>query len=222
MTTKKKPYSFNYYLLNKYLHPETPRGYRQTVVNVIVNQNTTKERGKFLFIQEKNKWWGLPKQGFDEKLLTDGFIEALSKNIGEELGFKGITVIEIKPKFTQIAYLFDFEKQVFDEDRSEREIEKGNPGEGKIYHLAIMHYKGPDEIPIDKDDPKTTTIDYKWVTKEEGRELEDKNKEISAEEFGDVDRTAKFHVAFFERIMKAYEEIQKIYAQKNPYQNPLL
>ena len=57
MTNKTKNRSFNYYFLNKHINLEKTRGYRQTVMNLLINENGGENHGKFLFIQEKG---GMP------------------------------------------------------------------------------------------------------------------------------------------------------------------
>lgn len=218
----KKDRSLNYYFLKKHLHPKAPSGYRQDIVNVIVNRNETENRNKFLLIQEKNEIWGFPKQGIEDRNLSEGFFETLTRNLGEELGFRGMKVIELKPRFTQKAYIFNFEKQVYDDDRSEEEVKKGRPTKGKIYHLAIMSYKGPDEMPLDLDNPKITTLGYQWVTENEGRDLIYTNLDVWSKKTGGIDKTSKFHISFYERIINSYNLIQRIYTEKNPFQQTLL
>ena len=220
---KKKVKSLNYYFLQKHLHPKSPLGFRQVVVNVIINQNDTENRGKFLFIQENNKLWGFPKQGIEGRELIDGFYDAMAQNLGEELGFRGMKIIDLKPQFAQKSYIFNFEKQVFGDARSEHEMEKGRPAKGKIYHLAIMEYMGPEELPIDLKDPKITTRDYKWVTETEGRNLIHSNIGVGKEQFEDEEGNPnKFHISFYERIVNAYNQVLRIFSEKNPYQQTLL
>ncbi|MEA3357129.1 MAG: hypothetical protein U9Q67_01730 [Patescibacteria group bacterium] len=95
----KRPKIFNYYFLNKYLHPKSPSGFPENVV-VLVNRCTgDPPNKKFLLVQEKNRVWTLPKKGVDSDNLIDGIINAFVQNIGGEMGFRGLISQEIKPRF---------------------------------------------------------------------------------------------------------------------------
>lgn len=231
---KKKPKSINYYFLQKHLHPKSPSGYEQVLVNMVVNKNESENNGKYLFVQENNKKWGFPMQEVEEKNLIDGFFDSMAKNLGEKLGFRGMKIIDLKPQFKQKSYFFDFAKQVFDEKQSEEEMQTGGPSKGRIFHLAIITYEGPEDLPLDKKDPGTPIRDYKWVNETEARSLVQGNVLIDGDteienEVNETDGNAlqesiglNFEISLFENIVNAYKEVLRIFSGKNPYQQTLL
>lgn len=209
---KKK--TFNYYFLNKYLHPDVPVGYRENLVMLVLLKNDPDK--KFLLIQEKNFVWTLPKKGIDATNLIDGIVNALSQNIGGELGFKGIVSDEIKPKFEQMAYLVNFMKQKYDSTRSAYEKKKGRPVKGKIYHLAILYYTGPELLPVERDFEASFINKYEWVTLDEALSFSQESKSLYEK---DNERYSENSLKLNENLIKKawemYEAIENVKKTKS-------
>src|SRR4030042_1433642 len=95
--------SFGYYFLNKRLHPPFPKNYRVSVALLVINKNDGENQNKFLIVQQANKMWGLPREGVKSKIVIEDLYTTISRNLEDELGFRGIKVVETKPLFKQIA-----------------------------------------------------------------------------------------------------------------------
>lgn len=192
---KKK--TFNYYFLKKYLHPDAPAGYRENLVMLVFLKGDPDK--KFLLIQEKNFVWTLPKKGIDAPNLIDGIVDALSRNIAGELGFKGIVSDEIKPRFEQMAYLVNFMKQKYDPTRAVYERKKGRPVKGKIYHLAILSYTGPELLPVERDFETSYINRYEWVTLDKAISFSQESKSLYEK---DNERYSETSLRFNENLIK--------------------
>lgn len=199
----------NYYFLNKYLHPKTPKGYRENIAALILNKNKG-ESGKFLMIQEKNEFWTLPKKVAASKNLIDGVVNALILNIGNEMGFRGLTAEEIKPQFTQRAFLFNFAVQKYDKVRSKTEKARKRPSKGKLYHLVIADYRGPNELPIKEQKDKAMVRDFRWVTEKEAVALAKKNLALSEKDPSFSIGSVKFNIQFCNKVIKAFEILKAL------------
>lgn len=213
--SQKEAKVFNYYFLNKHLHPKTPKGYRESIAVLIINMNKEK-KGKFLIIQERNNFWTFPKKGVKSNNLFDGIVNALVLNIGNEMGFRGIKVKENNPKFIQKAFLFNLEKQIYDEVRSANEKEKKRPTKGKYYHLVIAHYTGPDRLPIHVQE--IAVKDYQWVDEDEGQELVEANIQLAEDDPSFSTKSIKFNIRFYKKCLMVYKKIQEIYEEENNIQ----
>ncbi len=202
----------NYYFLNRYLHPKPPKGFRETVVVLITLKSDSDQKNKFLIIKEKFMSWGLPKKGLKGNNLVDGIINALVEDMGNEIGFKGPILFQLKPQFVQKAYFLNFTKQIYDKQRSIIEKNKGRPSRGKIYHLAMIDYYGKAELPLKKSDKDAHIIDYKWASQKEGEQLILENKNLIEKE-GKLfsAQTAIFGLDLFRKVMRAYKLVQEIY-----------
>lgn len=194
-----KPYSsFTYYFLNRRLHPQSPPGFRNDTVLLLVNKNATPNRAKFLFVHQKkdnHTSWGLPKEGMESQVVVDDVITSIARNLEEELGFKGTKVTETNPKFTQVAFLFNFATQIYDSDRSHYESSLGRQSKGKIYHLAVMDYTGPDILP---GHVKKSIDRYSWADHAEGLEL----IKSTATTFNPG--SSEFNLVLFTKILETY------------------
>ena len=200
--TATKP--INYFFLYNRLHKPIPEGFRETLILLIVN--ATKENlGKFLVIQETILAWGFPKTKMTGNNIFEGILDALVKNLGEEMGYKGPMVFEKKPFFEQQAIFFNFGRQLYDKVRAKQEEKKGFPSKGKIYNLAIMKYSGPSDIPILESNGEDSVIDYKWVTFEEALSLFENNK--------DIERTSPelYSYGTYIKIIEQLKKIEKAY-----------
>jgi|GEM_PF-5304702 len=217
MAKSKKP--FNYYFLNKKLHPSGPKGFRTSIALLIVNKNPGPNKNIFLLIQQSNKAWTIPKEGIKEQKLADDFFATIIKNLGDEQGFKGIKVVETKPLFKQIAFVFDFDRQVYDKERARVEKKKGRPEKGKNYHLVIMEYRGSDKIPLV---PGPETINYQWVNEKEAILLLKEN--IALTKAGDLPSmsSSKYNLGFTKKAIKTLLALQKIQSLKTTGQKQLL
>lgn len=206
---KKSNRTFNYYFLNKRLHPNPPPGYRTDIILLIINKNPTANNNKYLFVQQNNKFWNLPKEG-TKTILADDLFNTIARNLEEEIGFKGIKVIEDKPMFKQIALIFDFEKQEYDLNRSKDEKNKNRPVKGKIYHLAIMEFHGPENFSIKNKSKTDEIIDLKWVNKKDGEKLVSLNKNFLSERKTNSPYSASFNVKLFKKVINFYNNLTKI------------
>lgn len=198
--------SFGHFFLKKHLHPPTPPGFRTSLVLLIVNQSPSTHQGRYLFIRESSngkQGWGLPKEGLESPDLADDLVTSLSRNIEEELGFRGPKVHSLNPSFRQIAFIFNISLQKYDTQRSAWETTRGRPAKGKIYHLAIMEYRGPDDIPLSNTtSPDGEKIDkFQWVTASEGRAM----ISSSAESF--YKSSAVFNVALLDQVVDIYTHL---------------
>ncbi len=218
MTTTPK-HNVNYYFLNQFLHPKPYPGYKQSVVSFIVCKNNTPNKNNYLFVKEKTGFWFFPKGRIFKNNIADGFFEAITGTLERELGLKGMKVFDVKPNLVQQAYIFDFERQKYNQNRSEDEKVKGNPTKGKIYHLAIMEYTGVNGFPAEND--KKAILEYKWINDKEAEELINKNGELVNENTGYTEGYNKFQLRFFKKILSSYETIQKLRVQKEPLQKTL-
>jgi len=198
--------SFSYYFLNKRLHPSAPAGFRASLILFIVNHNSGRNAGKFLFVREISGGyvsWGLPKEGLESPIVVDDIFTALTRNLEEELGFRGMNINELKPIFYQKALLFDFALQKYDRARSVHEATRKRPIKGKIYHLAIMEYHGPEEIPGDFDSNKSEIDAFRWTFLEEGKKL----IEESSRTFNPS--SAEFNADLLEKIVKMHQDLER-------------
>ncbi len=207
--------TFGYYFLNKKLHPPIPKNYKSSIILTIINKNNTLNKNKMLFVQQKNLIWNLPKKGIKTNSVIEDIYTTVSNNLENELGFKGIKVTETKPTFKQVAFIFDFDKQVYDEKRSIQEKRKDNPTTGKIYQLAIMEYHGPDKIPLTSN---SEVVNYKWVNITEGKNIMGKNKELLAPEIADSKESIDFNIKLFGKILNTYEMIETIFKNKKQFE----
>lgn len=213
---KSKNHSLNYYYLNKNITLKYKPGYRQTILNVLMHKD------KFLFVQEKGGFWGFTRQGVVKQNVLENLFETMVRNFGEELGFKGFKVKELSPKFTPVAYLFNFDAQQYDAKRAASEERKNRPTKGKLYHLAIIEYSGPTNLPIDTKDKHANIKDYKWVNAKEGRHLTKENNKAALElnkEYS-VD-TINYHFYLYEKVIKTYEYVKAAYSFKIDNSVPL-
>lgn len=208
--------TFGYYFLNTRLHPPTNNDYKVSIVLVIINKNKTNNKDKFLFVQQKNLFWNLPKKGIKSKIITEDIYTTISKNLEHELGFKGVKVAETKPFFRQIAFIFDFEKQIYDEERSKAEDKKDNPKKGKIYQLALMEYRGTDDLPVSI---ATEISDYKWVNLEEAQSLLLSNKDLLNYDIINSNSSVDFNIKLFKKISVFYQKMSE--AMDNDQQSKL-
>jgi len=220
MKNNKEP-NLNYYFLNRFLHPKPYPGFRQSIVALIINKNETENQNKFLFIQERTGFWFFPKGAIIGKNLADDFFESLATLLEKELGLRGMDVYKIKPNFTQIAYIFDYERQKYNSERSQQEKDRGNPSKGKVYHLVIMHYEGDDSFNLKTDD-KLDVLDYKWLNQEEAEEIINKNVELIEENPGYTEGYQKFQKKYFIKILKTYDTIEVLKSETGAIQRKLL
>jgi hypothetical protein len=102
------------------------------------------------------------------------------------------------------------------------ELQKGRPTKGKIYHLAIMSYMGPDDLPIDRKKLDGRVRDYRWVNEKEAKQLKQGNLSLVGKTKGYSELSLRFHVDFFEKILKIHNDIGQMYLQKSFGQKPLL
>jgi ADP-ribose pyrophosphatase YjhB (NUDIX family) len=198
--------SFGHFFLKKHLHPPTPPGFRTSLILLIVNQNPSSHQGQYLFVRQSTKGkqaWGMPKEGLESKDLADDLTTALSRNLEEELGFRGPKVNQLNPSFRQVAFIFNISVQKYDLQRSAWEESRDRPVKGKIYHLAIMEYRGPDTIPLSSvSSPDGENIDkFQWVTADEGRAM----IKASAESF--YKSSADFNVALLGHVVDIYNHL---------------
>lgn len=212
-------HSANYYFLKRFLHPQPYFGYRQSIVNLLINRNKDHNNGKYLFIKEKTGLWFFPKGHIVGTDIQSSFFESISQTLEKELGFHGMKIFELKPSFTQLAYIFDFERQKYNPIRQEAEKEKGNPAFGKIYHLAIMEYKGSEEFEVSE---KSKIMEYKWVTKEEGVELLKALDDSLIPENYFTEASVRFYRRFFEKIVSTAQELEIMRGNKDPFQARLI
>ena len=196
--------SFSYYFLNKRLHPAPLPGFRASIILLIVNQNKGDNFGKFLFIRQTARGymsWNLPQEGMETTITADDVFTTIARGIEEELGFRGLKIPETKPQFTQKALIFDFARQKYDQTRSAYEKTIDRPSKGKIYHLAMMDYHGPEEIPISSG-PKDTEIDaYRWVDQAEAQALLETTKKTF------FPASADFKITLLNRIIEIYKDL---------------
>lgn len=204
--TKSEYKTFGYYFLNKRLHPPFPSGYRVSIVLLIINKNKSENRDKFLIVQQTNNIWGLPKEGVKSKITIEDLYTTISRNLEQELGFRGIKVVETKPAFKQVGLLFDFDRQEYDTTRSKQEGEKGRPTKGKIYLLSIMEYRGPDKIPLI---PNNEVIDYRWIDESGWRPYDKANaKEVKTKKLSP--KTSVFTHYLVNKSIKVFRTIEKV------------
>jgi len=213
--------SLNYYFLNGFLHPKPYSGYKQSVISLIINKNDSENKDKFFFVQEKTGYWGLPKSAIESKHLADGFFTAIAKGLEMELGLRGMKVHKIKPRFTQVVYIFDFERQKYNKGRTEQEKEKGHPAKGKLYHLATMYYQGNDVFEI-KSSKNISVLDYKWVTQQEAMELLESNSALIENNPGYTESYQIFQEKLLTRILDAQENIELMKSKKGVVQKKLI
>ncbi len=207
--------SFSYYFLNKRLHPPVSKAFKNSIILLIINKNKTPNKNKFLLVQQANLFWNLPKKGIKAKSIIEDIYTTIARNLENELGFKGVRVTETKPIFKQIAFLFDFDKQIYDTKRSQKEKAKGNPTKGKIYQLAVMEYRGPDAIPIT---PKTEVINHKWVDKKDGLMLMNLNEKLLQPQLIDSKESVVFNIKLFNKVMKAHEQLNTLYTNQKQFE----
>jgi hypothetical protein len=215
---RKKSHTFNYYFLQKQIKINQYQGFRQVIINLLTNKNQTKNKNKFLFVQEKGGSWGFSRQSVLFQDLVENLFETLVRNLGEEFGFKGPLVKTTRPTFFPQAYLFNIEKQVYDSVRAKDEARKKRSTKGKIYHLVLMSYKGPDDLPIDS---SSVIRDYRWVNAKEGQKLKKQNYDLLKTNQTYSKSTMDFHQAFYEKIIDIYNHIQNFYLKGNLYQRTL-
>ena len=214
--------SFGYFFLNRRLHPPTPKEFRTSIILLIINKNKTINRDKFLLVQQNNQFWNLPKEGIEKTTIIDDVYTTIARNLEEEIGFRGLKVSETKPLFKQVAFLFDFDQQIYDKERSLSEEKRSFPKKGKIYHLAIMDYSGPDEIPIDIKREGIEIINYKWVNLKQGKTLMESNKKLLQKGIINSPKTTTFNIYLFEKVLNIYSGIQNLSAKFKSGQNTLL
>lgn len=211
--------SFGYYFLNKRLHPPIPKDYRVSIILLIINKNRGEDENKFLIVQQANKMWGLPKEGIKSDIIVEDLYTTISRNLENELGFKGIKVVETKPLFKQVSLFFDFARQDYDFERSSEEEKKGRPTKGKTYLLAMMEYRGPDVIPLA---PNPETIDFKWVTEEGGQKYfesdadlvkKGKIKSLKSQQFSNYlfHKAVKISKSFTDVLNQAFDQENKLF-----------
>jgi len=58
-------HSLNYHLLKNNIHVKQQKGFRQTVINLLINENKGLNQGKCLFAQSK---WGISRDLQDKVL----------------------------------------------------------------------------------------------------------------------------------------------------------
>lgn len=209
----------NYYFLKRFLHPKPYAGYRQSIVNLLVNRNKGSNNGKFLLIEEPSGVWFFPKGHLIGTDIMSSFFESISQNLEKELGLRGMKIFEVKPSFTQLSYIFDFERQKYNSVRQLDEKTKGNPSKGKIYHLAVMEYKGKDDFPINEN---CKVLESKWVSKEEGVSLLKSTNEKLKSSKGFAEESSKFYRRFFEKVIITHQELEILRANEDPFQSRLL
>ncbi len=205
--------SFNYYLLNKRLHPPIVSGFKASIILFIVNKNKGINQDKFILVCEGNKFWDLPKSGVKSKELIDDLFTTIAKNMEEELGFRGVKIYENKPVFKQLALIFDIAKQKYDKARSVSEENLGKPKKGKLYELSIMEYFGNDKLPLEKT-PKEKIFDYRWVNFNEGIELMKSNIKLFKNGSVSSLESVKFNIDLFDRVKEIYEIVSRIHQEK--------
>ena len=203
-----KPKSLNYYFLRDYIYPKKPKGFRENIVLFVSFRNKGDSHGKYLMIQEKNSFWNLPKKGLTSEDVFDGIVDSVVRDIGEEMGFRGIVNKDLRPRFIQRAYLFNFAIQRYDEIRSEDERKKGRPDKGKIYHLAVIDYLGPEDLPFDKKRSDIHPKDFRWVDFNEGEALVLSNR---SPEINSSKVSVEFNISLHRRIFNASKYLEKIY-----------
>lgn len=208
----KPKHSLNYYFLSKLLHPKPYPGHRQSVVLLITNKNNTENKNKFLFIKEKVGLWFFPKGHLVGTNFINSFFESISKNLENELGLRGIKIFDVKPTFIQKAYVLDFERQKYNQERGLQEKSRGNPSKGKIYHLAIMCYKGTEEFKLDK---KVKVLEHRWVSRDQALKLLNKMSKLVGNPPSFTEESRKFYRRFFEKILAANTILEQITLDKS-------
>jgi len=221
LAVAKQKDSLNYYFLNRFLHPKPYPGYKQSVISLIINKNKGKNANKFLFVQEKTGYWFLPKSGIETKNLADGFISAIARGLEKELGLRGMAVYKIKPQFTQSAYVFDFDRQTYNKERTKQEKEKKNPSKGKVYHLATMYYKGDDDFDLNSG-KDIDVLDYKWVNQQEAEELVKANNKLMDNNPGYTESYLDFQKRLLDKVMNAQETVEVLKSEKGVVQKRLI
>jgi hypothetical protein len=213
-----KDHSLNYYFLNKYVYVTNFPGYRQTIINLIINKNRG-HKGSVLFVKEKNGFWGLPRQGVVDQDVMENIFETVIRNIGEELGFKGLVIRQLKPKFILKACLFNVEKQEYSEKRAKAEKEKNRPTKGKVYNLVIMDYFGPNNLPVQDNSKKIE--DYKWITPKQAHLIHRYNLLVAQKKADLSLQNVDFHKNFIQKIMEINYHMDKIYSNEATKQKTL-
>lgn len=212
-------HSVNFYFLRKVLHPRPYPGYRQSIINLLVNKNAGENFDKFLFIKEITNLWFFPKGHLIGENLFSSFFESISQNFEKELGLRGIKIFDVKPSFTQLAYIFDFDRQKYNPSRRNYEASLGNPTKGKIYHLVIMECRGLDKIPVEK---SSKVQDYKWVSKKEGLRLLESCTPYLESSKGFTEDSPMFYKRFFEKIIITFEGLEKLRTNTGSLQTRLI
>lgn len=162
---------------------------------------------KMLFVKEKNGFWGFSRQGLIDDNYIENLFETFVENIGQELGIKGLASNNMNFKFYPYAYLFNVERQEYDQVRSKSEGLKKRPARGKIYHLSYMGYKGDDKFSsFGTNDLKLQ--DYKWVSDSEAILLTDQNQSIKRQ--GISSTTFQFHNQFLIKLINIRKTIDLI------------
>lgn len=152
-------------------------------------------------MKQNNDFWNLPKEGLKSNLADDLF-NTIAKNLEEEIGLKGVSVIETKSVFRQIAVVFDFDKQIYDNERSKAESKRDRPTKGKWYHLAIMEFRGSDLLSPLAGSKEIN--DLRWVSDEEGKRLMKTNKGLSSNQGATSDFSVKFNIKLFTKVLDFY------------------
>ena len=211
--------SLNYYFIRDHIKIKKAAGYRQAVINLLVNKNRNENKDKYLYVQELGGTCSFSRQTVVEQKIVENLFETLVRNLGGELGFKGHKIKEMKPKFYPKAFLFDVARQHYDNIRAKAEAKKKRSTKGKTYHLAIIEYKGPDDLPI----PETNggIADYKWVNPSEARNLLNENFDLLEHSDELSEATLIFHKNFFEFINNLYNNVQFALGSKEHAQQSL-
>lgn len=196
----------SYHLLNKKLFPPQPDGFRQDILLVIVNKNETKNKDKVILVQQGNGFWNLPKEGMETTRPGEEIIWSITKALETELGFRGRSAMDSRPKIQLRAIIFQFTHQVYDRDRAADEAKKGRPNKGKVYHAIFIEYRGPDDFARIVNEE---IIDYRWVNNNDALELLNTNMKLVEKGVIRSGSSVTFNIRLWKDVMEAYEVVNK-------------
>ena len=212
MPVRKDNKTFGYYFLNRHLHPKTPKGFRRTIVHFIINKNKSENVNKVLLVSEKSGFWNYPKESITAENMLEDIFTTITKNLDNELGFRGVVATETKPSFQMVATFYDFYTQIYDSERSKWEQGKGLPLKGKIYTIFYIYYKGPDDLPMNS---KSEVSNFHWVNYKDGLELIEKNTSLISFKNGFFSKhSVESNKILFKKAWSAYTKIKDILEEK--------
>ncbi|MEA3357128.1 MAG: hypothetical protein U9Q67_01725 [Patescibacteria group bacterium] len=108
--------------------------------------------------------------------------------------------------------MINFAKQKYDKTRAEYDRKKKRPTKGKIYHLVIINYYGPSDLPVAKDLEKSFIMDYKWVDYKEGLELVRLSTSLRREDPESYSKKSiEFNISLFKKCIRARRIVDKAF-----------